>query len=332
MNIIVDAMGGDNAPREIVRGAVDAAEMFKTNITLVGNKRIVEKLAAETGKPLGRIDVVHADTVIEMEDDPMSVVRSKKDSSMAVGLRLLKEGGDAFVSAGNTGALHAGGSLIIRSVPGINRAAIAAILPFKKPILLIDCGANINVTADYLLQWAMMGSVYMSKLFGMKKPRIGLLNNGTEETKGTTICVDAYAKLKASKYINFVGNIESREIPNSPCDVLVTDGFTGNIVLKLVEGMGKFMFTTLQDVYMTNTVSKISFLGVKNHLRKLKHELDASEYGGAPLLGLNKPVIKAHGSSDARAFRNAVGQAIKFADTGVVKNISSVITEMKNCD
>lgn len=328
MNIIVDAMGGDNAPREIVRGAIDAAELYRVGMTLVGNKSAIERCAVEYGKSLRRIEIVHSDTVLTMHDDPISVVRSKKDCSMAIGLKMLKNGGDALVSAGNTGALHAGASLIVRSIPDIKRAAIAAILPFKRPILLMDCGANINVTPEYLLQWGIMGSIYMSKLFGMARPRVGLLNNGTEETKGTTIQVDAYKMLKNSPYVNFVGNIESREIPTSPCDVLITDGFTGNIVLKLVEGMGKFMFSTLKDLYMTNTVSKISFFGVKNNLIKLKSELDASEYGGAPLLGLTKPVIKAHGSSDSRAFRNAIGQAVKFAETDVVNSISSVLADM----
>lgn len=329
MNIIVDAMGGDHAPREIVKGAIQASREYKTDITLVGNENIIRETAAELGMSLGSIKIINAEQTVTMEDDPLAVVRAKKNSSMAIGLKELKSGGDAFVSAGNTGALHAGASLIIRSVAGVQRAAIATVLPFKKPILLIDCGANTNVTPEYLLQWAVMGSIYMNKLFGMRSPKVGLLNNGTEEHKGTAVCVEAYKLFSESDKIHFIGNIESREIPSSPCDVLVTDGFTGNIVLKLIEGMGKFMFSTLKELYSSGTASKLSFLAVKNNVMKIKKELDASEYGGAPLLGLAKPVIKAHGSSDATAIKNAIGQAIRFVETDVIPTIANTMAQMK---
>ncbi len=323
MNIIIDAMGGDNAPREIVKGAIAASQKTKSRLTLVGNRAKIEAILKEEGADPRVFDIVHTVSEITMEDDPLSVVRAKKDSSMATGLRLLKEGGDAFVSAGNTGALHAGSSLIIRTVKGVQRSGIATVLPFSRPILLMDCGANINVTADYLVQWAMMGAIYMKNVVGVEDPEIGLLNNGAEEHKGTQIQIDAYAKLRTAPGIRFHGNVEAKELPFGPCDVLVTDGFTGNITLKLIEGMSKYMFALLKDMYMTNTLTKLSFFAMKDQLRQVKHDFDASEYGGAPLLGLQKPVIKAHGSSDARAIANAVRQAEAYISTGVTAEIAA---------
>ena len=323
MNFIIDAMGGDNAPHEIVKGAIAASQKTKSRLTLVGNRAKIEAILKEEGADPRVFDIVHTVSEITMEDDPLSVVRAKKDSSMATGLRLLKEGGDAFVSAGNTGALHAGSSLIIRTVKGVQRSGIATVLPFSRPILLMDCGANINVTADYLVQWAMMGAIYMKNVVGVEDPEIGLLNNGAEEHKGTQIQIDAYAKLRTAPGIRFHGNVEAKELPFGPCDVLVTDGFTGNITLKLIEGMSKYMFALLKDMYMTNTLTKLSFFAMKDQLRQVKHDFDASEYGGAPLLGLQKPVIKAHGSSDARAIANAVRQAEAYISTGVTAEIAA---------
>ncbi|MBQ3816008.1 MAG: phosphate acyltransferase PlsX [Clostridia bacterium] len=323
MNIIIDAMGGDNAPREIVKGAIAASQKTKSRLTLVGSRGKIESILKEEGADPRVFDIVHTDSVITMEDDPLSVVRAKKDSSMSTGLRLLKEGGDAFVSAGNTGALHAGSSLIVRTVKGVQRSGIATVLPFTRPILLMDCGANVNVTADYLVQWAMMGAIYMKNVVGVADPEVGLLNNGTEEHKGTQIQIDAYAKLRTAPGIRFHGNVEAKELPFGPCDVLVTDGFTGNITLKLIEGMSKYMFSLLKDMYMTNAMTKLSFFAMKDQLRKVKHDFDASEYGGAPLLGLQKPVIKAHGSSDARAITNAVRQAEAYISTGVTAEIAA---------
>ena len=329
MDIIIDAMGGDHAPGEIVKGAALASQKSKAKLILVGNKPVIERLLRDCGTDARILDIIHTEEVITMEDDPLSVVRTKKESSMGVGLRLLKESGDAFVSAGNTGALHAGSSLIIRPIKGVQRSGIATILPFERPVLLMDCGANVNVTADYLVQWALMGSIYMKNVQGVKHPEVGLLNNGTEEHKGTQIQIDAYQKLKASEYVNFIDNVEGKEIPNAPCDILVTDGFTGNVTLKLVEGMAKFMFSTLKDLFTQNMMTKMSYLVMKEQLRGLKHSFDAAEYGGAPLLGLQKPVIKAHGSSDARAVCNAIRQAETFVHTGVIQQIASVMQEQK---
>lgn len=329
MEIIIDAMGGDNAPKEIVEGAILASQKYKSKIVLVGNQKIIEQHLKSLGGDTRVIDIVHTEGVITMEDDPMSVIRQKKDSSMTVGLNLLKQSGDAFVSAGNTGALHVGSSLIIRTIKGVQRSGIATILPFRKPMLLMDSGANVNVTADYLVQWAVMGSIYMKNVMGVASPEVGLLNNGTEEHKGTQIQIDAYKKLSEYSAVRFIGNVEGKEVPNAPCDVLITDGFTGNVTLKLIEGVSKFMFGALRDMYTQNVVTKMSFLVMKDSLKRMKHDFDASEYGGAPLLGLRKPVIKAHGSSDAKAICNAVRQAEAFVKTGVIDDITKELQEEK---
>ncbi len=325
MNIIIDAMGGDHAPREIVKGVAEASNIYESKLIMVGNQPVIEKILAETEANKSRIEIVHTETAVTMEDDPICVVRKKKDSSMGQGLQLLKNDGDAFVSAGNTGALHAGSYHFIRPVKGVQRSGIATLLPFARPILMMDCGANIVVTPEYLEQWAVMGSIYMKKIHGIEAPEVGLLNNGTEEHKGTQVQIDTYQRLKALDRIKFAGNVESKEIPFGPCDVLVTDGFTGNITLKLVEGMAKFLLGTLKTMYTKNFATKMSYLMMKDQLKQIKNDFDASEYGGAPLLGLQKPVIKAHGSSDARAICNAIRQAEAFVRTGVIDEIKEAM-------
>ena len=328
MNIAVDAMGGDNAPLEVVKGAINAALEYKDlNITLVGDEAKIRDISREIGVVIpNNVEILHSSSVVTMEDDPMIVMKEKKDSSMAMGLKLLKEDGvDAFISAGNTGALHTASTLIVRKIKGVRRSAIAAILPFDPPVLLLDSGANPVVTADLLLQWAIIGSAYMKNVFGVENPRVGLLNNGTEEHKGTPVACEAFSLLKKSKVINFVGNIESKEIPNSPCDVLVTDGFTGNIALKLIEGMGKFIGKSLNDIFRSNVFTKLSYLiTFKEEISKFRTKLDASEYGGAPLLGLSKPVIKAHGSSKAKEIKNAIRQAIEYTNSNIIEEVSKV--------
>lgn len=325
MNIILDAMSGDKAPLEIIKGAAMAVQKFNVSLTLVGDADVISSVAGENQISLQGIRIESAKSVITMEDDPISVVRAKRDSSMAVGLRMLKESGDAFVSAGNTGALHAGSSLMIRPVKGIHRAAIATLLPLAKPMLMLDSGANTNVTAEYMMQWAVLGSIYMKNVFGIESPAVGLLNNGAESHKGTPVVAETYQLLAASEEIRFVGNIEGNQVVHAPCDVLVTDGFTGNVTLKLLEGMGKFFMTTLKGMYTKNTMTKMSFLVMKDQLRDFKKQFDASEYGGAPLLGLSKPVIKAHGSSDAIAICNAIRQAMTFVSTGVIQEFSDYV-------
>ena len=257
-----------------------------------------------------------------MEDKPTSVVREKRDSSMSVGLKMLSNGeGDAFVSAGNTGALITGATLIVRRISGINRPAIATVLPLSNPVLLMDSGANLTVTSDNILQFAFMGAKYMEKLYGIDRPRVGQLNNGTEYNKGNILQIESYQVLSDSG-LDFVGNVESKEVPFNVCDVLVTDGYTGNIFLKSVEGMGKFMMGLLKDLFYTNFATKVSALTMKEKLGDLKHRFDTSEHGGAPILGVTKPVFKAHGSSDAKAIKNAVRQAIGFVEAGINRDIA----------
>lgn len=326
MRIAIDAMGGDNAPLEIVKGAnLSASEFENIEILLIGDETQISNIYKDLNIQMPKnISVLHTDVVVTMEDDPMVITKEKKNSSMALGLQELKAGNvDAFVSAGSTGALHVASTLIVRKIKGVRRSAIAAIIPFNTPILLLDSGANPEVTDDILNQWAIVGSAYVSNMFGVENPRVGLLNNGTEEHKGTPVVREAYQKLKENTNINFVGNIESKELINCPCDVLVTDGFTGNIALKLIEGMGKLMFLSLRDVFTTNLATKISYLTMKKHLKKLKKNFDASEYGGAPLLGLAKPVVKAHGSSNAYEIRSAVKQVIQYTESGIIEKVTN---------
>lgn len=323
MRIIVDVMGGDRAPEETVKGVILAAQEFNASYILVGNRFEIERIAQENDFDIRRMDIVHTETVITMEDDPLCVVRGKQDSSMAVGLRMLAEGhGDAFVSTGNTGALFTGATLIVRKAKGVLRAGIGAIVPLQVPVLLLDTGANIAVTEENLEQFAVMGSAYMRKMYGLEQPRVGLLNNGAEETKGTPLQQAAYKRLAACEEIRFVGNIEGSVAPFDTCDVLVTDGFTGNIFLKTVEGLGKMLLSRLKSVFYSSTVTKVAALGVKKQLAEMKKDYDPAEHGGAPILGISKPVIKAHGSSDAKAFKNAIRQAINYADSGAIYDIA----------
>lgn len=324
MRIIVDIMGGDRAPLETLVGAVEASRLVNASFILVGDREAIEQIAAEKGYDLSRFDIVHTPTVITMEDDPLSVVRAKKDSSMSVGLRLLAEGrGDAFVSTGNTGALFTGATLIVRKVRGIQRAAIGTILPTADiPSVLLDTGANVTVTAEYLEQFAVMGSAYIKKMFGISTPSVGLLNNGTESHKGTPLHVEAHQRLAACPSIHFVGNVEANAACRGACNVVVTDGFTGNIFLKSIEGTSKVMMHAVKGVFTKNGISKLSALLIKRSFADLKKHFDPSEYGGSPFLGISKPVVKAHGSSDARAFCNAIRAAVTYAESGVIYEIA----------
>lgn len=323
MKILIDAMSGDNAPLEMIRGAEWAKREFKDHqIMLVGDENVISDVAVKNDIDIEGIEIIHSSSVITMEDNPLSVVRDKRDSSMGVGLKALsKDEVDAFVSAGNTGALLTGATITVRRINGINRAAIASILPLTTPVLLMDSGANLTVSSDNIIQFAFMGSKYMEKIYGIDRPRIGQLNNGTEYNKGNALQVESYQILSESG-LNFVGNVEAKEVPFSACDVLVTDGFTGNVFLKSVEGMGKFLLGTLKDVLTTNLVTKVSTLTMKEKIKDMKKRFDSTEHGGAPLLGISKPVIKAHGSSNAKAIKNAVRQAIFFVETGINNDIS----------
>ncbi len=331
MKIIIDVMSGDNAPLELIKGAVMAKEYLGVDIIAVGNEGILKNIAKEQSINLDGIQIVNSEVVINMEDDAMSVVRSKKDSSMSIGLRMLTDGeGDAFVSAGNTGALLAGATLIVRRIKGIKRAAIGTVLPFTTPVLLLDSGANLDIDEKTLEQFAVMGATYMEKIYSLKSARVGLLNNGTEPTKGTALYQATNALLSASNEINFVGNVEAKELPFDRCDVIICDGFTGNILLKTIEGMGKFFMKSIKSIFYKNIVTKISALLVKKELGGVKKQFDASEHGGAPLMGISKPVFKAHGSSDARAVMNAVRQAKNFVETGVIEDITALAERLKN--
>lgn len=332
MRIIIDAMGGDNAPEEIIKGAVRVKRELGVDVTLVGiEERVRECLAAEG---CDDIDVVNATEVVTMEDDPSTAIRRKKDSSMAVALNLLRDGaGDAVVSAGSTGALLTGATLTVKRIRGIRRAALAPVLPAgEHGVMLIDCGANVECTAEYLLQFAFMGSFYARKLMGCEAPRVGLLNVGTEDTKGGTLQHQAFALLKKAGdegRINFVGNVEGTDVFAGKAEVVVTDGFTGNVLLKTTEGVIKFMMGALKGVFYKSTVNKLAAAVLKGDLKEMKKSMDVNEVGGTALIGISKPVVKAHGSSNAASIFAAVRQAIAFADSGLIGDINANIEYMK---
>jgi len=332
MKIIVDAMGGDNAPDEIVLGALNAAKNPDVEVVLVGKGeeilRSMEKMGIEK-LPEGA-EIVNATETIEISDDPANIIRTKKDSSMVVGLNMLKDKkGDAFVSAGSTGALLSGATLIVKRVRGIRRAALAPFIPSKKDgFILIDCGANAECTAEYLLQFAYMGSFYSEDVLGIKNPRVGLLNNGAESSKGTSLQQETYVLLEQST-LNFVGNVESKDAMGGACDVLVCDGFTGNIFLKAVEGTASLIMSELKSVFMSTALTKISALIVKGKMKGLKDKLNPDKIGGTALLGISKPVIKAHGSSGATAIESAVLQAKKEALSNITDRLTKNVEYMK---
>ncbi len=333
MKIIVDAMGGDNAPQEIVTGAVNAAKARKgLEIVLVGKEEEIRK--ALGGSLPERVAIVNATEVISMYDDPATAFKTKKDSSMTVGLTMLRDGeGDAFVSAGSTGALLSAGTLLVKRIRGIRRAAMAPLLPTAgKGLVLVDCGANAECTVEYLVQFAYLGSFYAAKALGMEKPRVGLLNIGTEDSKGDQLRQEAYQALQAARdggHLNFIGNIEAKEAIKGGCDVVVTDGFSGNVMLKTIEGIGSFMGRELKGMFMQSVKTKMAALLVKGGLAAFKERLDPDTIGGTPFLGLQKPVIKAHGSSKARAIENAVYQAAAAAEAGLAAEIEANIGLMR---
>ncbi len=326
MNIIVDAFGGDNAPLEVIRGCKIAEENLGTNIILTGDEEIIKKTAGENDIDISRMDIIHADGVFDIHDKPTTILKSGKNTSLAVGLKALSEGkGNAFLSAGSTGALVAGATFIVKRIKGIKRAALAPVLPTEKGrLMLIDGGANIDCTSDMLVQFAIMASAYMEKVKGIKKPRVGLINVGAEDTKGRELELEAY-KLLSEAPVNFCGNLEAREMPKGNFDVAVTDGFTGNVALKLYEGMGAFIGNKMKDIFSGGIKSKLSALMVLGKIKALRKQMDYTEEGGAVLMGVSKPVIKAHGSSDAKAFYNAIRQAKACVDGGVIEAIEKSI-------
>lgn len=330
MNIIVDAFGGDNAPLEVIKGSIMAKEKFDTEITLVGDEEKIKSCAKDNGLDISNLKIKHADTIIEVCEQPTEILKSKADCSMAVGMKMLSENdGDAFVSAGSTGALVVGGTFIVKRIKGVKRAALAPILPTSTtPFILLDAGANTDCRPEMLQQWAIMGSAYMEKIIGVKKPNVMLANIGEEESKGRELEVETYKLLKNSP-LNFGGNIEARDLPTGKADVVVADGYTGNMLLKLYEGMGKFISRELKGMLMNGLNSKLAALLILKKVNAFKKKMDYSEYGGSPLLGTSKPVIKAHGSSDAKAFYNAIRQAYQFTSSGAIDEMARVIQEVK---
>lgn len=325
MRIVIDAYGGDNAPLEIVKGASLASIEYGCEITLTGNETEINSIISEHNLSFkGELKIVNTDDVISMHDDPTSLLKAHSESSMALACKELAGGNaDAFVSAGSTGALVVGGTLMVKRIKGIKRPALAGMIPSPKGhYMLMDMGANAECRPEMLCQFGIMASVYLENVEGIDNPSIGLLNIGTEDTKGTELQKEAYTMLQNSP-INFVGNIESREMPKGECDAVITDGFTGNIALKLIEGTASTLFKLIKQVLYKNIFNKLAALVIKKDLYALKSMMDSSEVGGAPLLGVKKPVIKAHGNSDAKAIKNAVKQAITFTETGVIEKISN---------
>lgn len=336
MKIIVDAMGGDNAPQAPVMGAVQANKEYGVEVVLVGRGEDILKVLQDSGMselPAG-VEIAHASAIVEMEDNAATAFREKKDSSLTVGLNMLKSGeGDAFVSAGSTGALLAAATLLVKRIKGIRRAAMAPVVPTGEGgAVLIDCGANVKCPPEYLLQFAFMGSYYAEHALGRPEPKVGLLNNGAEPTKGTDLQVEVYPLLqKAGEEgrINFTGNVEAREAMEGAVDVIVADGYSGNIFLKTMEGTGLFLARELKKMFKRSPAAKLAGVMMSGELKKFKKLLDPNEVGGTALLGISKPVIKAHGSSNAYAIQNAVRQASQFASSGIIENITENIDQMR---
>ena len=336
MKIIVDAMGGDNAPQAIVQGTLDAHKKHGVDILLVGRAAEVLRAVEACGEktlPAG-VELKDASEVVEISDDPATAFKMKKDSSLTVGLNLLKAGeGDAFVSAGSTGALLSGATLLVKRIRGIRRAAMGPVIPvLGGKAILCDCGANAECTPEYLMQFAYLGNYYAKRVLGVEKPRVALLNIGAEEEKGDALRHETYALLQAASEegrLHFTGNIEASDVMMGGADVVVADGFTGNVMLKSLEGTGKFLLKELKKMFLSSTKTKLAAAMVKSDMADMKKLLDPSEIGGTPFLGISKPVIKAHGSSDARAICNAVLRAKEYAESGFIADIEANIGAMK---
>ncbi len=341
MKIILDAMGGDHAPEAPVLGAVQAARDFGAQITLVGRgDEILEVMRKHniTDLPQG-MEIANADEVVDMHDDPANVIRKKKNSSMVLGLKMVAEGqGDAFVSAGSTGALLSGATLLVKRVKGIRRAAMGPVMPNKAggKTVILDCGANAECTSEFLLQFGLVGSLYAKKYLGVENPKVGLLNIGTEDSKGTPLQKEAYALLTQASgqgILNFVGNVEARDVPLGAVDVVVCDGFAGNVLLKSIEGTAMFMGSMMKHkIFKRNIFSKIGYLFCKPGVDEVMKMLDYREIGGTEFLGIKKPVIKAHGSSDALAFRNAVRQAMAAAQSNISQDLEQTLQLLNNTE
>lgn len=326
MKIIVDAFGGDNAPLEIIKGCADSVKEFGVSIILTGDEQKIKCVADENGISLEGIEIVHCEQVITMDDHADSVLKTKKDSSMAVGLQLLNQDkGDAFISAGNSGALCMGATLSIKRIKGIKRPAFAPVLPNESGFfMLLDGGANIDCRPEMLYQFALMGSVYMEKVMKVANPRVGLANVGTEEHKGIELYRESYDLLKNSE-LNFVGNVEGRGIPKGVCDVVVCDGFTGNLILKTYEGVAITLMKQIKHMFSDSTKGKLAAALVMKDIKFMKKHFDYNAYGGAPILGASKPVFKAHGDSKAVTLKNAVKLSMDYVSANAIEEISSAL-------
>ncbi|MBO5745603.1 MAG: phosphate acyltransferase PlsX [Clostridia bacterium] len=329
MKIAVDAFGGDNAPLEIIKGAALAEKEYGVNIVLTGNKEIIEKVASENGIDISNMDIVHTEEIFDMHDQPTDIIRSKKNTSMGIALKLVADGeADAFVSAGSTGAVVAGATFIIKRIRGIKRPALGTVLPSKtRRFILMDCGANAECRPEMLQQFGIMSSVYMKNVEGVEEPEVGLLNIGVEDTKGTPLQLEAYQLLKNSP-LKFIGNVEARDVPAGVCDCVIADGFTGNVALKMYEGVAMNLMKMVKGVFLTNIKTKMAYLLAKKPLMGLKKFADYGEVGGAPLLGVQKPVIKAHGGSDAKAIKNAIRQAKLCVENDVIGKVTDDLTKV----
>ena len=333
MRIILDAMGGDLAPEAPVLGALEAAKAFGLEITLVGRGEAILEVLGKHGiqdLPQG-VEIANADDVVDMHDDPGSVIHKRKNSSMVVGLKMLSQGqGDAFVSAGSTGALLTGATLLVKRVKGIRRAAMGPAVPNKAggKTVIVDCGANAECTPEFLLQFGLVGSAYAEKQLGVARPKVGLLNIGTENSKGTALQKEAYALLQSASdrgLIHFVGNVEARDVPLGEVDVVVCDGFAGNVLLKSIEGTAMFMGSLMKRMFKKNLLSKLGYLLCASGVKEIMRLMDYREIGGTQFLGIKKPVIKAHGSSDALAFRNALKQAAEAAKKDITQDLEQAL-------
>lgn len=322
MKIIVDAFGGDNAPLEIIKGCADSVNEYDIDIILTGDEQKIKSVASENNISLNRIEIVDCKEVITMDDHAEAVLKTKKDSSMAVGFRLLNEGkGDAFVSAGNSGALCMGATLSVRRIKGIKRPAFAPIIPSESNFfMLMDGGANVDCRPEMLYQFALMGSIYMEKVMGISSPRIGLANVGTEAHKGNELYQNTYELLKNSD-LNFVGNVEGRDIPKGVCDVVVCDGFTGNLILKTYEGVAYTLMKQIKHMFSDSIKGKLAATLVLKDIKNMKTQFDYNTYGGAPILGASKPVFKAHGDSKATTFKNAIRLSIDYVKANAIDEI-----------
>ena len=333
VRVVVDAMGGDNAPAEIVQGAVDAVNKRNDiKVILTGKQKDIEDQLQKYTYPKEQIEIVCASEVIETAEPPVKAIRSKKDSSIVVGMNLVKKGqADAFVSAGSSGAILVGGQLIVGRIKGIERPPLAPLIPTKNGVaLLVDCGANVDARPSHLVQFAKMGATYMEHVVGIKNPKVGIVNIGAEEEKGNALVKETFPLLKHCTDINFIGSVEARDIPYGICDVIVCEAFVGNVILKLYEGVGAVLISKVKQGMMTTLRSKIGAMLVKPALKKTLKAFDAGQYGGAPLLGLNGLVVKAHGSSKANEITNSIIQCVQFKQQQINEKIREKIMMQEN--